>query len=159
VLNRPYFLSFFSLALAILFSSCDKGPCLSGPVTQVGFEFYGTGPDTQSVKPVSFDSLFLRQKGKLYDRLGSKKVSNAAGLRVIFPSGSEGFWFGLIHPEGRDSVFLSLRKTVLFAGESCGFYYGFERLKIDSVGGRFKGAEILNSVGDSSKKVHVRIHW
>jgi hypothetical protein len=47
-----------------------------------------------------------------------------------------------------------------FAGESCGFYYGFKDLKSDSMAGaNFDRVQILTNQGDSSNKVHVRIFW
>ena len=156
---RMFFRSWLIVFLEIgtfFLVACNEVPCTRDPGTVIGIEFCDKAAPGVVPKKYPVSRYVVRNNQLFIDTL-SQTVS---GLRFRLPSNSDAFWLSFSDSTSKDSVRFSYSRTMEFAGESCGFYYGFKDLMVDSVAGmNFERAQILINQGDSSNKVHVRIFW
>jgi len=156
VLKRFIYLLLIPAGLFII-NSCEPTPCLKKPVTFIGFEFYDKASEKVLIKNFVLGKFTIKQNGVVVKDSIGKAVS---GFRIELPTESGFVWLGFSDSTGKDSIRLSYNKKISFTNESCGFYYGFSGLKIDSLkGDRLEKADVISDQGDSTKKTHVRIFW
>jgi hypothetical protein len=149
--------SFVLLLFCSLFiTACEETPCISDPETLIGIEFSDGSVAGTVSKKYPVNKIQIRNS-QVYQETISQST---ASIKIRFPSDSETFWLSFLDSTSKDSVRFSYSRTLNFAGESCGFYYGFRDIKVDSLAGvNFQRAQILTNQGDSSNKVHVQIFW
>jgi len=149
----------------LCFVSCQEKPCLVEPETYLNIGFYSKTDSTeQKNQPLRLSDFSLRQKATTY---GVPDLADTFKIKTFFtkisirlPENDLGYWLSFRDSIYKDSVFLTYKPRILTSGESCGFYYGFEGLKIDSVfGDRFKSGKVIRSAGDSTNEIHVKIFW
>ena len=145
--------------------SCNEKPCLSEPKTYLSIGFYAkTDSSELLILPLRLSDLALRNKATTFgvadlaDTFNIK--TNFSKIRIRLPEKDLGYWLSFRDSIYKDSIHLTYKPRILTAGESCGFYYGFEGLKIDSVfGDRIKSGKVIRSAGDSTNEIHVKIFW
>ena len=136
--------------------ACEEVPCTTDPETLIGIEFYDRSSAGLAPKKYLINQVLIRNSRVFLDTVSG----STAAIRIRFPSNSDSFWLSFRDTTSKDSIRFSYSRTMEFAGESCGYYYGFQNLKVDSISGaNFDRAQILINQGDSSNKVHVRIFW
>lgn len=137
-------------------AACEQVPCTSVPETHIGIEFYDEAASGLVPKKYFVNQLLIRNSQVFIDTVSKSTTA----FRIRFPSNSDSFWLTFRDTTLKDSIRFSYSRTMEFAGESCGYYYGFNNLKVDTIAGaNFDRAQILTNQGDSSNKVHVRIFW
>lgn len=141
---------------SLLITACEETPCISDPETLIGIEFCDGSVAGTVSKKYPVNKIQIRNS-QVYQETISQ---SSASIKIRFPSDSDNFWLSFLDSTSKDSVRFSYSRTLNFAGESCGFYYGFRDLRVDSMAGvNFQRTQILTNQGDSSNKVHVRIFW
>jgi len=154
------------IASALCFYSCEEKPCLLEPKTTFTIGFYSAAnPEEKLFKPFRLSDFSLRQKNTYFsvaqvsDTFKKKTFFNTLPLSLP-ENGSDGFWLSMQDSTFKDSVLLKYSDDVKSSGESCGFYFGFRNLTIDSIGGnRIKAARVRYAEGDSTQRIHVEIFW
>ncbi len=137
-------------------SACGETPCISDPETLIGIEFCDATASGIVSKKYPINGMQIRNSQVFNESV----LQSATSFKIKFPSNSDSFWLSFLDSTSKDSIRFSYSRTMEFAGESCGFYYGFKDLKSDSMAGaNFDRVQILTNQGDSSNKVHVRIFW
>jgi hypothetical protein len=143
-------------ACMFVLAACEETPCISDPETLIGIEFCDGSANGIVSKAYPINKIQIRNS-QVFQESVSKST---ASFKIRYPSNAETFWLSFLDSTSKDSVRFTYSRVLNFASESCGYYYGFKDLRVDSVAGsNFERAQILINQGDSSNKVHVRIFW
>jgi hypothetical protein len=152
------------LFCAIVFPGCEPTPCLQPPISTLGFAFYQDSAIGKSPKSIPATGLYIKQGNRLVqaaELLGSDPGTMAfARIQFPFPNLQSDFEIGWASDSIRDSLRFSAESTLLYGGESCGFYHGFRNLSLNSFGGnRIRRVSLNELSGDTSQKIHVEVYW
>lgn len=148
----------FLLAIAVLFciSACDPKPCLKSPSCNVNIEWI-----TKSIlKSDTFGILVFPNGNRIQVIRAEVSKATDTTVRISVPFQSRNSQFTIIRTDSVSTRRLSLQMNpeLRYAGETCGFYEGFGKLSYSVESGNFRKLQLVNSNGDSTRKVHLRVY-
>jgi hypothetical protein len=153
----------FNFALWVLFagaqflvSACDPKPCLRTPESRLTVEWI---PRIDLVDD-TFGLVEFQDGRTPKILLATNLPKSDSSLFIHIPYQPS---FQKLTITRTDSLILKkleIRSNAVlrFAGETCGFYEGFEKLQFTANPDDFQKIQILREGGDSTKTIHIRVY-
>lgn len=146
----------FLVFILLCAGACDPKPCLKTPVSLLSIEWIPL--DTVASDTFGILEFPGQSRTQMVLTGGLVQTDSSYRIRIPYKGANQSMVLTRLDSLNPRKITISTAPVLRYAGESCGFYEGFEKLQVSSDSGDFNKIQVLRQEGDSVQAIHLRVY-